>query len=58
MYGYNVHLREGRHHLHITKIKRKPKMKVVKEKNPKQEAFTVVREWISGGESSYCNSSD
>jgi hypothetical protein len=31
MYGYNVHLREGRHHQHIkfTKIKHKPKKKVV-----------------------------
>jgi hypothetical protein len=27
MYGYNIHLREGRHHQHIkfTKIKHKPK---------------------------------
>jgi hypothetical protein len=37
MYGYSVHLREGRHHQHIkfTKIKHKPKKKVVKERRPK-----------------------
>jgi hypothetical protein len=40
MYGYNVHLREGRPHQHIkfTKIKHKPKRKVVKERRPRQEA--------------------
>jgi hypothetical protein len=40
MYGYNVHLREGRQHQHIkfTKIEQKPKKKVVKERRPKQEA--------------------
>jgi hypothetical protein len=34
MYGYNVDLREGRHHQHIkfTKIEHKPKKKVVKER--------------------------
>jgi hypothetical protein len=34
MYGYNIHLREGRHHQHIkfTKIKHKPKKKVVNER--------------------------
>jgi hypothetical protein len=54
MYGYNVHLREGRHHQHIkfTKIEHKPKKKVVKERRPRQEATIVVREWTSGGESS------
>jgi uncharacterized cupredoxin-like copper-binding protein len=31
---------------------------VVKERRPKQEAIVVVREWISGGESSSCSSSD
>nr|XP_034599216.1 uncharacterized protein DDB_G0286299-like [Setaria viridis] len=57
MYGYNVHLREGRHHqqVKIMKIKHKKKKKEMK---PKQEALTVVREWISGGESSSCSSSD
>jgi hypothetical protein len=37
MYGYNVHLREGRHHQHIkfTKIEHKPKKKVVKERRPR-----------------------
>jgi hypothetical protein len=60
MYGYNVHLREGCHHQHInfTKIKHKPKKKVVKERRPKQEANVVVREWTSGGESSLSSSSD
>jgi hypothetical protein len=60
MYGYKVHLREGRHHQHIklTKIKHKPKKKVVKERRPKQEAIVIVREWISGGGSSSCRSSD
>jgi hypothetical protein len=54
MYGYNVHLREGRHHQHIkfTKIEHKPKKRVVKERRPRQEATIVVREWTSGGESS------
>jgi hypothetical protein len=53
MYGDNVHLREGRHHQHIkfTKIKHKPKKKVVKERRPKQEANVIVRESTSGGES-------
>jgi hypothetical protein len=34
MYGYNIHLREGRHYQHIkfTKIEHKPKKKVVKER--------------------------
>jgi hypothetical protein len=60
MYGYNVHLREGHHHQHIkfTKIKHKPKNKVVKEKRPRQEATIAVREWTSGGESSSRSSSD
>jgi hypothetical protein len=46
MYGYNVHLREGRHHQHIkfTKIEPKPKKKVVKERRPRQEATIAVRE--------------
>jgi hypothetical protein len=60
MYGYNVHLREGRHHQHIklTKIEHKPKNKVVKERRPKQEASIAVREWTSGAESSSSSSSD
>jgi hypothetical protein len=60
MYGYNVHLREGRHHQHIkfTKIKHKPKKKVVKERRPRQEATIAVREWTSGEESSSSSSSD
>jgi hypothetical protein len=60
MYGYNVHLREGRHHQHImfTKIEYKTKKKVVKERMPKQEAIVAIREWISGAESSSCSSSD
>jgi hypothetical protein len=60
MYGYNVHLREGRHHQHIkfTKIEHKPKKKVVKERRSRQEATIAVREWTSGGESSSSNSSD
>jgi hypothetical protein len=39
MYGYNIHLREGRHHQHIkfTKIEHKPKKKVVNERRPRQE---------------------
>jgi endonuclease IV len=51
MYGYNVHLREGRRHQHIkfTKIEHKPKKKVVKEKRPRQEATITIREWTSGG---------
>jgi hypothetical protein len=46
MYGYNVHLREGRHHQHIkfTKIEHKPEKKVVKERRSRQEATIVVRE--------------
>jgi N-acetylmuramoyl-L-alanine amidase CwlA len=46
MYGYNVHLREGRHHQHIkfTKIEHKPKKKVVKERRPRQKATIAVRE--------------
>jgi hypothetical protein len=38
MYGYNIHLREGRHHQHIkfTKIEHKPKKKVVKERRLRQ----------------------
>jgi N-acetylmuramoyl-L-alanine amidase CwlA len=37
MYGYNIHLREGRHHQHIkfTKIKHKTKKEVIKERRPK-----------------------
>jgi hypothetical protein len=60
MYGYNVHLREGRHHQHIkfTKIEHKPKKKVVKERRLRQEATIAAREWTSGGESSYSSSSD
>jgi hypothetical protein len=60
MYGYNVHLREGHHHQHIkfTKIKHKPKKKVVKERRPRQEATFTVREWTSGEESSSSSSSD
>jgi hypothetical protein len=60
MYGYNVHLREGRHHQHIkfTKIENKPKKKVVKERRPRQEATIIVREWASGGESGSSSSSD
>jgi hypothetical protein len=60
MYGYNIHLREGLHHQHIkfTKIKHKPKKKVVKERRPEQEAIVAIREWTSGGESSSCSSSD
>jgi hypothetical protein len=60
MYGYNIHLREGRHHQHIkfTKIEHKPKKKVVKERRPRQEATIAVREWTSGGESSSSSSSD
>jgi hypothetical protein len=60
MYGYNVHLREGRHRQHIkfTKIEHKPKKKVVKESRPRQEATIAVREWTSGGESSSSSSSD
>jgi hypothetical protein len=60
MYGYNVHLREGRHHQDIkfAKIEHKPKMKVVKERRPRQKATIAVREWTSGGESSSSSSSD
>jgi hypothetical protein len=60
MYGYNVHLREGRHHQHIkfTKIEHKPKKKMVKERRPRQEATIAVREWTSGGESISSRSSD
>jgi hypothetical protein len=60
MYGYNVHLREGRYHQHIkfTKIEHKPKKKVFKERRPRQEATIAVREWTSGGESSSSSSSD
>jgi hypothetical protein len=59
IYGYNVVLREGRHHQHIkfTKIEHKPMKKVVKERRPKQEAIVTVREWTSGGELSSCSSS-
>jgi hypothetical protein len=54
MYGYNIHLREGRHHQHIkfTNIEYKPKKKVLKERRPKQEAIVAIHEWICGGESS------
>jgi hypothetical protein len=60
LYGYNVHLREGRHHQHIkfTKIEHKPKKKVVKERRPRQKATIAVHEWTSGGESSSSSSSD
>jgi hypothetical protein len=60
MYGYNVHLREERHHQHIKfiKIEHKPEKKVVKERRPKQEATIAVYEWTSGGESSFSSSSD
>jgi hypothetical protein len=60
MYGYNVHLREGRHRQHIkfTKIEHKPKKKVVKERRLRQEATITVREWTSDGESSSSSSSD
>jgi hypothetical protein len=60
MYGYNVHLREGRHHQHIkfTKIEHNPKKKVVKERRPRKEATIAVHEWTSGGESSSSSSSD
>jgi hypothetical protein len=60
MYGYNVLLREGRHHQHIkfTKIEHKPKKKVVKERRLRQEATITVCEWTSGGESSSSSSSD
>jgi hypothetical protein len=59
MYCYNVHLKEGHDHQHIkcTKIKHKPKKKVVKERKPKQEAIFAVCEWTNG-ESSSCSSSD
>jgi hypothetical protein len=60
MYGYNVHLREGRHRQHIkfTKIEHKPKKKVVKERRPRQETTIAVCEWTSGGDSSSSSSSD
>jgi hypothetical protein len=60
MYGYNVHLREERHHQHINfiKIEHKPKKKVVKERRPKQEATIAVCEGTSSGESSSSSSSD
>jgi hypothetical protein len=60
MYGYNVHLREGRHHQHIklTKMEQKLEKKVVKERRPRQEATIAIREWTSGGESSSSSSSD
>jgi hypothetical protein len=60
IYGYNIHLKEGRHHQHIkfTKIEHKPKKKVVMERRPRQEATIAVREWTSGGESSSSSSSD
>jgi hypothetical protein len=60
MYGYNVHLREGHHHQHIkfTKIKHKPKKKVVKERRPRKEATIAVRGWTSGGSSSSSSSDE
>jgi hypothetical protein len=60
MYGYNIHLREGRHHQHIkfTKIEHKPKKKAVKERRPRQEATIAVREWTSGGSSSSSSSGE
>jgi N-acetylmuramoyl-L-alanine amidase CwlA len=44
MYGYNVQLREGRHHQHIkfTKIEHKPQKKVVKERRPRQKATIAI----------------
>jgi hypothetical protein len=58
MYGYNVHLREGRHHQYIkfTKIEHKPKKKVVKERRSKQEVTIAVHDWTSGDESSSSSS--
>jgi hypothetical protein len=58
MYGYNVHLREERHHQHneFTKIEQQPKKKVVKERRPRQRATIAVRKWISCGESSSSSS--
>jgi hypothetical protein len=60
MYGYNIHLREGRHHQHIkfTKIEHKPKKKVVKERRPRKEATIAIREWTSGGSSSSSSSDE
>jgi hypothetical protein len=60
MYGYNVHLREGHHHQHIkfTKIKHKPKKKVVKERRPRKEATIAIRGWTSGGSSSSSSSDE
>jgi hypothetical protein len=60
IYGYNIHLREGRHHQHIkfTKIEHKPKRKVVKERRPRQEATFSVREWTSSGSSSSSSSDE
>jgi hypothetical protein len=60
MYGYNVHLTEGRHYQHIkfTKIEHKAKKKVVKERRRRQEATIAVLNWTSGGESSPSRSSD
>jgi hypothetical protein len=59
MYGYNVHMREGRHqHIKFTKIEHKPKKKVFKERRPRQEATIAVREWTSGRESNSSSSSD
>jgi hypothetical protein len=60
MYGYNVHLREGRHHQHIkvTEIEHKPKKNVLKERRPRQEATITVCEWTSCGESNLSISSD
>jgi hypothetical protein len=60
MYGYNVHLREGCHHQHVkfSKVKHKPKKKVVKKRKPKKKALVTVHEWRSGGESSSHSSSD
>jgi hypothetical protein len=60
IYGYNIHLREGHHHEHIkfTKIKHKPKKKVVKERRPRQEATFAIREWTSGGSSSSSSSNE
>jgi hypothetical protein len=55
MYGYNVHLREGCHHQHIkfTKIKHKPKRKVVKERRLLTPKFGKESDlWVQLGEES------
>jgi hypothetical protein len=55
MYGYTVHLREGRHHQHIkfTKIEHKPKKKVVKERRLLTPKFGKESDlWVQLGEES------